>query len=81
MKEEFKCGNLRKNKLWEIWQNSQVLKSIRNLDYIPEDCKKCKFDKNCKGGDISFLNLGPEYKKKNLTCPHDPTKNEYHILE
>lgn len=49
---EMIIGNVRKNSLWEIWQNSKLLKELRRIN--PSDlkgvCKKCIYREYCAGG-------------------------------
>lgn len=48
----FICGNLKKQKLLDIWENSEVLKSLRSLDISQIDgaCKECDYIDLCGGG-------------------------------
>ncbi|WMJ87608.1 radical SAM/SPASM domain-containing protein [Anaerocolumna sp. MB42-C2] len=48
----FVCGNLKEKDLMDIWQNSTVLKKLRNLDIsmIEGNCKECKYVELCGGG-------------------------------
>ena len=50
-----KLGNLFKKTLKQIWLESKVLISHRNLDTIPEECKKCSLLEKCGGGCLCSL--------------------------
>ena len=42
--------NVRTNKLYDIWNNSQLFRNIRNRNLIEGKCKKCKYLHLCGGG-------------------------------
>lgn len=42
-------GNLQKENMYELYNNSTILKELRN-ENIPDDCKKCEHSKLCAGG-------------------------------
>lgn len=42
-------GNLLREKMINIYENSDILKRLRNED-IPEDCKECDNSETCRGG-------------------------------
>lgn len=47
--KEFICGNVKRDNLKYIWNNSQILKQLRELEgnYT---CNNCKEYNNCRGG-------------------------------
>lgn len=62
----FALGNILQNSLPEIWNNSTELKVFKEKQYLPENCKKCKYLERCGGGCplSSFLpnyELGQDY--------------------
>jgi radical SAM protein with 4Fe4S-binding SPASM domain len=67
---EFNAGNLRKEKLVDIWKNSSVLSRLRNRK-VCDECAFCsKYKKSCLAGcpAISFAALGNE-NALDPTCP------------
>ncbi len=44
-----KVGNIREKPFKEIWENSQVLRELRNRDLYEENCKSCIFRNPCGG--------------------------------
>ena len=42
-------GNIRKNTISDIWNNSKVFKEFRNRNLIKGKCQGCEFLKNCGG--------------------------------
>jgi radical SAM protein with 4Fe4S-binding SPASM domain len=45
-----KVGNIFKDDLKEIWKNNKLLLNLRELEYSPKACKKCKYLSICRGG-------------------------------
>ncbi|HJX50923.1 MAG TPA: radical SAM protein [Candidatus Nanoarchaeia archaeon] len=43
-------GNILKDNPLKIWRNSKILKKIRRMENIPEECSKCKYLVVCRGG-------------------------------
>lgn len=43
-------GNILETPITEIWENSPILLSFRNRDYLSEICKNCKYSEACGGG-------------------------------
>lgn len=79
--DEFRAGSLHEKSLWQIWQQSPIFQRIRQLEFVSEDCKPCKYLLNCKGGDLTLRNLGEIYLERNPLCPHDPVHDKYYLLE
>jgi len=44
-----KIGNILKDDLVDVWQNNEILKTIRDREYFEENCGKCK-NRNICGG-------------------------------
>lgn len=47
--KEFICGNIRTSSLYDIWNNSPILKQFRNLKGNPT-CKSCNSYDKCRAG-------------------------------
>lgn len=47
--EQFPAGNIKRQSLKEIWQNSESFKKFRNFPGN-ETCHKCNFFSSCRGG-------------------------------
>lgn len=45
-----KLGNILKDNIKEIWNKNKFLIDIRNLKFVPNKCKDCKYISICKGG-------------------------------
>ncbi len=45
-----KVGNVREEHLIEIWYKSNTLWKLRDMNELPEHCKKCKYLSKCYGG-------------------------------
>ena len=43
-------GNILKTPISDIWENSPILQSFRNREYLPETCRKCSKREICGGG-------------------------------
>jgi len=48
--DELKCGNIKNSSLLKIWENSKVMKNLRNLDKLSGKCLKCRYLNLCRGG-------------------------------
>lgn len=48
----FRLGNVRKNNLWDIWENSTLLRQLRQLDVdiMNSECSQCDVRYFCGGG-------------------------------
>ncbi len=44
-----KLGNIRETKIDNLWQNSRILKTLRNRNNLKGNCKKCNFNLVCGG--------------------------------
>ena len=42
-------GNLLANNMYDLYENSEILKKLRE-DTIPDDCRACEYAKKCAGG-------------------------------
>lgn len=47
--KEFICGNIKDDSLYEIWNNSRILKDFRR-DFGNSKCNSCDFYGKCRGG-------------------------------
>lgn len=74
----FKAGNIRKNTLKFIWQNSEIFKKLRNLEFkdINGSCSKCNL-KWCGGGcRSSAYNLTSSIYGSDETCFYNMEGNK-----
>ena len=73
--KEFICGNVKKDELRYIWNNSPILKQFREFKGN-DTCNNCKEYTNCRGGcryrcfkDGNINGIDPFcYLKNNLSC-------------
>lgn len=47
---EFYAGNIREKTLDEIWNNSEVLNTLRNVGTFEGACQACRYNTMCRGG-------------------------------
>ena len=61
-------GNLQKENMYELYNNSTILKELRK-EIIPDDCKKCEHSKLCAGG-LKCLTyaLYKDFNHKDIGC-------------
>lgn len=61
-------GNLQEENMYELYENSTILKNLRN-ENIPDDCKKCEHSKMCAGG-LKCLTyaLYKDFNHKDIGC-------------
>lgn len=43
-------GNLLSESLISIWKNSEILRELYSLQWMPQKCQKCFYKENCLGG-------------------------------
>ncbi|MEM5883038.1 MAG: radical SAM protein [Candidatus Aenigmatarchaeota archaeon] len=67
-----KIGNIRKQKLVEIWRNSPVLKEIRERDKF-EGCGKCKYKYVCGGCRARAYGYFKNLKAPDPSCSFNKT--------
>lgn len=51
-----KIGNIEKDSVKDIW-NNKFMKDMRNLKFLPKECKGCEYIKTCRGGSRFCANL------------------------
>ncbi len=63
-------GNVIRDSILDIWQNSVILNYIRNAS-VPKDCKACRFFDICRGGPITNYDLSKYLGHKRIepNCP------------
>lgn len=47
---KMKCGNVRSDSIYDIWNNNVVFKNFRDKSLIEGKCKSCQFLNRCGGG-------------------------------
>lgn len=62
-----KLGNVRNNRLKDIWYNSQILKTLRDRTKLKGKCGRCKYKFKCGGA------RGKAYEKTGDYMAEDPT--------
>lgn len=70
--EKVNCGNIKNSTLYDIWNNSKVLKEFREPRIFDSHCSLCSKRKKCNGGcrANAYLKRG-SYKKVESGCFHD----------
>jgi radical SAM protein with 4Fe4S-binding SPASM domain len=65
--KQFVAGNVLKENLKDIWENSKILKEFREL--VPEKCSGCGFKNQCSGGchAMAYYVAG-DYKARDPYC-------------
>lgn len=81
-----KVGNIKQQSFKEIWENSKVLKELRNRDLYEENCKSCIFRNPCGGcraraygyyGDYLAPDPGCTYNQKS----YDNILSEFYVSD
>lgn len=87
---DFILGNFKEKSIIDIW-NSDLMKKIRSLKEVPNQCKECNYLKSCRGGllfaksknkkdylikkETRILLLNPEFHNYNIVI--EPLSLEY----
>jgi radical SAM protein with 4Fe4S-binding SPASM domain len=66
---EIPLGNVKKNSLLEIWNNSQVLRELRNRNNLKGECGKCVYKEVCGGCRATAYFHTKDYLQTDLNCP------------
>lgn len=68
--EEFKAGNIKKQRLEDIWKNSEALKKFRHLSVLDiEGCKNCELKFICGVCPGEIYKEHGSFNKKSSFCP------------
>lgn len=70
--DKVKCGNVKYNTLYDIWNNSTILKEFHEPRIFESQCKLCSKREKCNGGcrGKSYLQKG-SYKEVESGCFND----------
>lgn len=66
------CGSVREQPLAEIWQNSNVLHSLRDFDKLTGKCGQCAFRDVCGGCRARAFAASGDYLAADPTCKYAP---------
>ncbi|MBI4397924.1 MAG: TIGR04053 family radical SAM/SPASM domain-containing protein [Candidatus Omnitrophica bacterium] len=64
------CGNIRKNSLQEIYQNSPLFKNLRNTSLLKGRCGQCRFREECGGSRARAYALSGDYYAEDSLCSY-----------
>ena len=67
-----KVGNVRKTPLVEIYQQSPIMRSLRNPDGFKGKCGYCEFNKVCAGSRARAYAVTGDYLESDPFCPYIP---------
>lgn len=75
-------GNIRKNNLKEIWNNSQFLLKIRDRENLKGNCKQCSLQRVCGGCRAAAFGEHGDYFAEDPYCPNSfMEKNHKHKVD
>ncbi len=58
-------GNILEKSIYELWNDNFML-DLRNLKYLPQICKDCKYRTICRGGSRALAYLRGDVKQKDV---------------
>ncbi|MBS1257247.1 MAG: PqqA peptide cyclase [Candidatus Scalindua arabica] len=68
------CGNLKEKSFEEIWNNSGILKELRESD-LKGRCGECEFESMCKGCRARALVTTGDQMEEDSWCDYEPGKH------
>lgn len=81
------CGNIREQSLTDIYQNSPIMRELRDKSLLKGKCGVCEFNKICGGSRARAYAMTGDYLESDPTCSYIPkalrenelavTSNEY----
>jgi radical SAM protein with 4Fe4S-binding SPASM domain len=66
------CGNIREKPLREIWESSEILKSLRDPELLGGRCGACSFKTICGGCRARAYYAANDFLAEEPACAHDP---------
>ena len=69
---EVDCGNVRESPLREIWQGSDVLKTLRDFGSYKGKCGVCEYRKVCGGCRARAFEASGDYMEEEPLCTYVP---------
>ncbi len=72
---EIPCGNLRRQSLPDIWENSLVFRKLRDFSAYQGRCGRCEFIKVCGGCRARAFARDGNYMGEEPLCTYEPQKN------
>ncbi len=69
---ELDCGNVQKQKISWIWENSKVFRNLRNLSKYGGKCGRCEFVKVCGGCRARAYEATGDYLAEEPLCLYQP---------
>jgi heme b synthase len=71
---ELDCGNVHKQNFAEIWENSEVFRSLRDFSKYGGKCGKCEFIKVCGGCRARAYEATGDYLAEEPLCLYKPPR-------
>ncbi len=69
---DLNCGDVTKNSFAEIWNNSDILLSLRNYDKLKGKCGKCEFKRVCGGCRARAYEATGDFLAEEPLCNYQP---------
>jgi AdoMet-dependent heme synthase len=66
------CGDITKSSFADIWNNSEIFKSLRNYDNLKGKCGKCGFRSVCGGCRARAFEATRDYLAQEPLCSYQP---------
>jgi radical SAM protein with 4Fe4S-binding SPASM domain len=73
---ELSAGNIREKSFWDIWENAQLFKSLRNPDLLQGRCSMCEYKLLCGGCRARSLVQSGNIMGEDPNCNYIPRGGE-----
>lgn len=75
------AGNLKKQDFWEIWENSEVFKTISDPNALKDKCGVCEFKVICGGCRARAFGVTGDFMGQEPYCLYEPKKKGLRIKD
>lgn len=69
-----KCGNVREQPFYSIWENSEVFTRLRDLDQYKGKCGRCEYRTVCGGCRARAYEITGDYLEEEPFCTYQPLR-------
>ncbi len=77
MLQDFRLGNIRKDNLKKIWENSEILNDLRNKQKLKGCCGECEIKNLCGGCRAAAYGKTGNLYEEDSYCPKKFSKKEF----
>ncbi len=73
---DVECGDITKQNFKDVWENSEVFKTLRNFDNLEDKCGICEYKQVCGGCRARAYEATGNYLAEEPLCSYQPKKTK-----